>query len=52
VVTSLDGDEWLPGNPFRVQVQKNALPVITPVRFDPPWRLKRARRTAPPDVHA
>lgn len=52
IPAQLDGDEWLCGNHFRVQVRKNALPVITPASFDPPWRFKRARPTPPPDAHA
>lgn len=33
--------EWLAGERFRVTVLPNALPVITPEGFVPPWRFDR-----------
>jgi diacylglycerol kinase family enzyme len=43
LASQLDGEEWVPGNRFRVTVMKNALPVITPAGFVPPWRFDRDR---------
>ena len=34
----LDGEEWRSGARFRVEVLANALPLITPAGFVPPWR--------------
>ena len=31
-------EEWAPGQHYRVTVIPNALPVITPAGFVPPWR--------------
>lgn len=42
ISSQLDGEEWIPGNRYRVSVLKNALPVITPEKFVPPWRFDRA----------
>lgn len=39
----VDGEEWRAGHHFRVNVQKNALDVITPEDFVPPWRFDRER---------
>ena len=36
----LDGEEWIEGTHFRVRVLKNALPLITPADFEPPWRFE------------
>lgn len=34
----LDGEEWLSGDTFRVQVLPRLLPLLTPPEFVPPWR--------------
>jgi len=34
----LDGEEWTSGKHFVVDVDKNALPLLTPADFIPPWR--------------
>ena len=34
----VDGEEWGSGDKYRVDVLANALPVITPADFEPPWR--------------
>ena len=34
----LDGDEWVDGTRFRIQVLKQRLPLIVPARWQPPWR--------------
>lgn len=40
--SQIDGEEWLSGERFRVTALANALPVITPQGFVPPWRFARA----------
>jgi diacylglycerol kinase family enzyme len=37
VPSQLDGEEWVAGDHFRVQVQENRLPLLTPPEFVPPW---------------
>jgi diacylglycerol kinase family enzyme len=38
VRAQLDGEEWISGHRFRVNVRKNLLPVVVPAGFEPPWR--------------
>ncbi|HEY8429827.1 MAG TPA: diacylglycerol kinase family protein [Sandaracinaceae bacterium] len=52
VPTQVDGDLWVSGTRFRVEVHARALPVITPERFDPPWRFSRTGPRRRSDVHA
>lgn len=42
IPSQIDGEEWVAGSRFRVTVLANALPVITPAAFVPPWRFDRA----------
>ncbi len=50
IPSQIDGDEWLPGNHFRVTVHEHALPVITPAGFRPPWRFNREPRARAAEV--
>lgn len=36
--TQVDGEEWVEGNHFRVEVLPRALPLIIPKEFQPPWK--------------
>jgi len=38
VPSQLDGEEWVAGDHFRVTVQANRLPLLTPPEFVPSWR--------------
>ena len=38
IAAQVDGEEWHAGYRFRVGVKPNALPLITPADFEPPWR--------------
>lgn len=38
VCAQIDGEEWCQGRHFKVDVLPNALDVVTPVAFAPPWR--------------
>jgi len=38
VPSQLDGEEWVAGDRFRVRVQPNRLPLLTPPEFVPGWR--------------
>ncbi len=38
VAAQLDGEEWRPGRHYRVRCEPQALPLLTPRRFVPPWR--------------
>jgi len=38
VPSQLDGEEWVPGDHFRVRVLANRLPLLTPPEFIPPWQ--------------
>ncbi len=37
VASQIDGEEWLPGQHFRVWVEPRALPLIVPAGFSPRW---------------
>lgn len=41
IASQIDGEEWVTGDDFRVSVLANALPVIAPEGFVPPWRFER-----------
>ena len=36
--TQVDGEEWVEGKHFRVEVLSQVLPLIIPKDFDPPWK--------------
>jgi len=38
VCAQIDGEEWLSGSHFRLTVERQRLPLITPHAFVPPWR--------------
>jgi diacylglycerol kinase family enzyme len=38
VASQIDGEEWIRGDRFRIEVMPNALPLLTPRGFVPPWR--------------
>lgn len=38
LLAQVDGEEWHPGNRYRVTVLPRRLPVVTPRDFVPPWR--------------
>lgn len=38
IAAQVDGEEWHAGHHFRVGVRPNALSLITPRAFEPPWR--------------
>ena len=38
VCAQIDGEDWCQGRHFRVDVLPNALDVVTPAGFAPPWR--------------
>lgn len=38
IASQIDGEEWARGDRFRIEVRANALPLITPAGFVPPWR--------------
>ncbi len=39
IQSQIDGEEWLPGHRFRVEVIPNCLPVIAPEAWVPPWKV-------------
>lgn len=41
IASQVDGEEWRSGARFRITVLPNALPVIAPADFEPPWRFDR-----------
>jgi len=38
VASQIDGEEWLLGDRFRVEVMPRRLPLITPIGWFPPWK--------------
>lgn len=38
VASQLDGEEWIAGDAFEVEVTARALPLLVPEHFVPPWR--------------
>ncbi len=41
VPSQIDGEEWLPGRRFKVEVIPSAIDLIVPRHFSPPWKIDR-----------
>lgn len=38
IPSQVDGEEWVSGNHFRLEVRRQRLPVVVPAAWTPPWR--------------
>ncbi len=38
IASQIDGEEWVRGHRFRIEVEARRLPLLTPAGFEPPWK--------------